>query len=130
MDIIDKIDEMFKKDFGIFIKKLAKLWFELSLSLGLLCLLISLLAYFTNKDYLSYASFLGGYSDYERFISSGNTAYMGLTGIKFSIAAMLSSIFFAIPLYGFGIIVESAEKSLEDRAKLTQKNLEKASSQK
>ena len=109
--------EKFKKNSGVFIKKFAEIWFEITVSLGIICLLLSLLAYFTNSDCLAYSSFLGGYSNYESLIKSGNTAYFGLLGIKLSIAAMLSGILFAVPLYGFGIVVENAERSL---AALTQ----------
>lgn len=106
------MEKIFEKDIGALIKKLARGWFELCLALGFICLFFSLLIYFTKRDYLEYASFLGGYSQYESLVEEGNMAYLGFQGIWLSLLMMLSSIVFAIPLYGFGIVVECAQKIL------------------
>ena len=66
-----------------------------------------------NADYLEYATAHGGsLYGYNILEEAGNAAYTALIIMKASIAAIVSSIIGCLPLYGFGIIVENAERSL------------------
>lgn len=68
-------------------------------------------AYNKNKSYIIYATVNGGgyYSSDER---KGNEAYNGLQQRNHAIIMGLSICISALPLYGFGVLVECSERKM------------------
>ena len=66
-------------------------------------------AYQEDKDYIEYATANGGAYGYSSLQKAGDNAYNGLQlrnmAFPLAIALMVS----ALPLYGFGVLVESSE---------------------
>lgn len=100
------------KDCGRKIQVLAKVLFFLCIGIGGLAFLFSLFGYLTNATYLEYASVNGGAFGYSDLETAGNTAYAALIVLRASIGAIVSAFIGCLPLYGFGLIVENAERSL------------------
>lgn len=115
-----RLDNLFS-NVGAKIQKMARILFVLCLVVGALYFLISLVLYFKNADDLHFATLYGGTSAHSYLEEAGNAAYFGKMGIGNSIALMISSIF-TLPLYGLGILVESAEEALCIRKDLKQSN--------
>ena len=73
------------------LKGLAKVIFGLGLTVGIIYLLVSLVNYFENAEYLEYASAYGGAgAGYRILTEAGNKAYSGLTGIGYSMMLIIS----------------------------------------
>ena len=89
-------------------------------------------AYQEDKSYIKYATVYGGGSGYSSLEKAGNNAYNGLQMRNLALAAGLSIVLAALPMYGFGVLVECAERKtyllgqLLEEQKKTNKLLSKA----
>jgi|GEM_PF-1277364 len=92
------------------VQTLAKIIFILGIVISIIIFLIGISKYIEDKDCLEYSSYLGtgGYG-YNTLVEAGNNAYMGLQMMKNSIFLFISSIISCLPLYGFGMLIESNE---------------------
>lgn len=85
--------------------------------LGLIsCLVLFIagtIAYNEDKDYLEYATAYGGAYGYPSLQAAGDNAYNGLLLRKAALPLALAIAIGALPLYGFGVIVENSEKQTE-----------------
>ena len=68
--------------------------------------------YNEDKDYLEYATVYGG-SSYSSLQAAGNRAYSGMQMRNVALPLALAVAISALPLYGFGVIVENSEKQTE-----------------
>ena len=70
-------------------------------------------AYTEDKEYLEYATAYGGAYGYPSLQAAGDNAYNGLQLRKAALPLALAIAIGALPLYGFGVIVENSEKQTE-----------------
>lgn len=78
-------------------------------------------AYQDNKDYIEYATINGGASYYDSLEAAGNEAYNGLQLRNMSLTLAACIVVSALPLYGFGVIVENSERQTELMEQMAQK---------
>lgn len=89
-------------------------------------------AYQEDKSCIEYATVYGGGRGYSLLEEAGNNAYNGLQMRNLALAAGLSIVLGALPMYGFGVLVECAERKtyllgqLLEEQKKTNKLLSKA----
>lgn len=89
-------------------------------------------AYQEDKSYIEYATVYGGGRGYSSLEKAGNNAYNGLQMRNLALAAGLSIVLAALPMYGFGVLVECGERKtyllgqLLEEQKKTNKLLSKA----
>ena len=67
-------------------------------------------AYQEDKDYLEYATVNGGAYGYPTLQRAGDNAYNGLQMRKMALPLAISILVGALPLYGFGVLVEGSEQ--------------------
>lgn len=83
-------------------------------------------AYQENKDYIEYATINGGATYYESLEEAGNEAYNGLQLRNMSLTLAACIVVSALPLYGFGVMVENSERQTElmEQMALKQKSID------
>jgi len=67
-------------------------------------------AYQEDKSFIEYATVYGGAGSYYSLEEAGNNAYNGLQLRNLALTAGISILIGALPLYGFGVLVECAER--------------------
>lgn len=67
-------------------------------------------AYNEDKDYIEYATVYGGAYGYPSLQKAGDNAYAGLQMKNMALPLALCILIGALPLYGFGVLVESSEQ--------------------
>ena len=94
------------ENIGSKIKKLAKFCAFACIISGVIVTLYGGSQYFSNAEYLEYATVYGGSSYYYSLEKAGNEAYMGLQLLKFGLIAGVAGFVSSWPLYGFGELIE------------------------
>ena len=92
------------------LKTLAKIIFWIGISVGLVYLVISLINFIDNYEYIKYAT-----ASYDNLIESGDLAYLGSRGIGMSIAILIGSIVSSFLIYGVGELITNSFKMIENK---------------
>ena len=96
-------------DVGAKIQTLTKTIVIIGLIACVICFIGSVITYNENKSYLKYATAYGGSGGYGSLQEAGDRAYNALQLRRSSLTWALSIAVFALPLYGFGVLVEETE---------------------
>lgn len=75
-------------------------------------------AYNEDKDYIKYATANGGAYGYPSLQAAGDNAYNGQQMRNFALILAPCLLVGMLPLYGYGIMVESSEKQMESFSRL------------
>jgi hypothetical protein len=95
------------KNIGKKIQASVKIILNLGLFIGTLILIISIIEFIQNAEYLQYAGTSGLLGN------SGDIAKRALYCIWISISMLISSFIVSFPIYGFGILIENSDMNIE-----------------
>lgn len=91
------------------IKGLAKWVAIIGMISGAILLVVSLVAYTKNANYIEFANAYYAY-DYTSFYERGMEAFAAREGILWSIVTIIVSFISSWPMYGFGQLIENTDK--------------------